>query len=165
MRAGEHRIGRWGVGPRIDLPCLLYSGSGIFLSLANPGWFRIASAPSWPAAACGTGLMIAGAALYVTSLLLLNRNMKRGKLATNGPYRFVRHPLYASWILCIVPGVALIFESWFILTVSVVAYAFFRVFIHEEEDALESMFGEAYERYRSSTPALFPAWRTFNTRS
>lgn len=154
------RITRWGIGPKFALPSLLYGIFGAYLTYKYPEHLRIAVAPSWATVACGTGILVAGIVIYAMSLRLLNENMKRGCLVTTGPYGVVRHPVYAAWILLIVPGLALVFGSWPLVTAPAVCYASFKIFIHEEEDALESMFDNAYTGYRSNVPELFPAFWT-----
>ncbi len=153
----KRRISPFGIGPKIVLPSVLYAVFAAYVTYRYPGRFRITVAPSWAGDACGAGLLVAGIVFYAMSLRLVLKNMKRKALVTTGPYGVVRHPIYAAWILCIVPGIALVFRSWALLGASVVCYAGFRMFVHEEEDILESVFGRAYEGYRRSTPALFPA--------
>lgn len=78
------------------------------------------------------------------------------KLVTDGPYAWVRNPLYA--------GNALIGCSWSVmagplwlpvfLSLFLAIYCF--VIIPSEEDFLRSRFGSDYEEYLKSTPSLVP---------
>jgi protein-S-isoprenylcysteine O-methyltransferase Ste14 len=77
------------------------------------------------------------------------------QLMTDGPYRFVRHPRYAS-ILLLGLGAPLAFASilgwplWFVL------FAAIRHRIEREEPHLRELFGSAYDVYARSTARLLP---------
>jgi protein-S-isoprenylcysteine O-methyltransferase Ste14 len=77
------------------------------------------------------------------------------QLMTDGPYRFVRHPRYASFLL-IGLGTPLAFASilgWPFLLVLLVAL---RHRIEREEPHLRELFGPAYEAYARRTARLLP---------
>jgi protein-S-isoprenylcysteine O-methyltransferase Ste14 len=77
------------------------------------------------------------------------------QLMMDGPYRFVRHPRYASVVL-IGLGTPLAFASilgWPLLLVLLVAI---RHRIEREEPHLRELFGTAYEAYASRTARLLP---------
>jgi protein-S-isoprenylcysteine O-methyltransferase Ste14 len=77
------------------------------------------------------------------------------QLMTDGPYRFVRHPRYASFLL-IGLGTPLAFASilgWPFLLVLLVAL---RHRIEREEPHLRKLFGSAYDTYASHTARLLP---------
>lgn len=81
---------------------------------------------------------------------------EEGDLVTSGPYRYVRHPLYASALLFLL-SLSLVFGDWIILGYSLAGILAFRLLVipAEEEQLLES-FGEEYECYQSRTGALLP---------
>ena len=87
-RAVSHRIENW-----------LLAGGGTFGGLLlRPN----AAHPPWGVQA-GFGLQLAGLLIVIVSLLALGRSFgfvaaDRG-LVTRGPYRVVRHPVYASYLL------------------------------------------------------------------
>jgi len=75
---------------------------------------------------------------------------------TSGPYRWVRHPLYAVGI-CLFLSVGLMAANGFILGWTVLALISVRVVVvPREESALIAKFGDAYRDYRAGTGALFP---------
>ncbi|NCA75106.1 MAG: hypothetical protein EOM90_02115 [Alphaproteobacteria bacterium] len=45
---------------------------------------------------------------------------------TTGPYHYCRNPLYATIILLVIPGLALVVNSWLVLTASLVGYIAFK---------------------------------------
>lgn len=77
-------------------------------------------------------------------------------LITSGPYRQVRHPLYASALLLIF-CLALISASWLLHGFWLILLLIFRlIVIPAEERNLIEKFGPAYEAYRSRSGALLP---------
>jgi len=115
------------------------------------------------AGAIGGGVILAGVAWYVASRLYLHRGRAAGELVTDGPYALVRHPLYAAAVWLILPGVALVVRSWALAPAPLVAYVAIRFFLPAEERVLRARYGQAYDRYRRRTPALWP-WPRPRTR-
>jgi len=81
---------------------------------------------------------------------------KGHQLVTDGPYLWVRHPMYLSFIL-LGMGITLVAANWaitfFILPTPIVAY----LRRSKQEDAmLEEAFGEIYRDYMSRTGSLLP---------
>jgi protein-S-isoprenylcysteine O-methyltransferase Ste14 len=78
------------------------------------------------------------------------------QVVTSGPYRFVRHPLYAGAIVALA-GAGLAFGNWASLALCLLAPAAAYVpRIRIEERALERELGEPYRAYAASKPRLFP---------
>jgi len=103
----------------------------------------------------GSVLVVTGTTLYVIALSTFNEGYRHKKLVTQGPYAFVRHPIYFAWIVLICPGVVLFFRSWLMLLLPLVAYLSFKVSIHHEDRHLEAQFGQVYRDYRIRTHELF----------
>ncbi|HEU5133952.1 MAG TPA: isoprenylcysteine carboxylmethyltransferase family protein [Steroidobacteraceae bacterium] len=79
---------------------------------------------------------------------------------TPGPYRFVRHPLYAGWLFA--------FWATPTMTVSHLVFAiattgYILIAIQLEERDLIAHHGRAYEDYRERVPMLIPFARKRNT--
>ena len=78
------------------------------------------------------------------------------QLVTIGPYRWVRHPLYATGGLLLIAA-GLMASNWFVLLLAVVALVLVRiVVVPAEERNLIARFGDAYRDYRRRTGALLP---------
>jgi protein-S-isoprenylcysteine O-methyltransferase Ste14 len=78
------------------------------------------------------------------------------ELVTEGPYRWIRHPLYALALLLLF-SLSLVAENWFLFTYSVVGLVIFRyLVIPAEEERLIVTFGEEYKAYQQRTGALIP---------
>lgn len=81
------------------------------------------------------------------------------RLVTRGPYRWVRHPLYAVGLLEIL-SLGVIAGNWFLMLLSLAGAVVFRVVVIPREEAnLVRAFGESYEEYRRRTGAIIPRSR------
>ena len=84
------------------------------------------------------------------------------RLVTSGVFAIVRHPVYATWIVLNVPGIALLTRSWPMLLTSLAPYAVFKLLVHREDEYLERRFGTEYLAYRARVNDLIPIprfWR------
>lgn len=81
---------------------------------------------------------------------------KNKELATDGPYAFVRHPLYVGNILLGV-GYALASGLWWAFPVYIlILLVFYPHAIRYEDEKLHRYFGENWENWRRNTRALIP---------
>ncbi len=115
----------------------------------------------WPAA-LGALLAFAGLVFCVWARFTLAGNWsdfvqikQDHELIVEGPYRWVRHPIYTG-LLLMFAGTALAVGEWRgVLAVAIAAAAFWRK-LRLEEGLMRRQFGEAYARYAARTPALIP---------
>jgi protein-S-isoprenylcysteine O-methyltransferase len=136
----------------------------IFVLLQNPhddAWalerrfFNFGSVVGW----VGALLTVIGIAFAIWARYCLGRNWGSGQkedpvLVTNGPYAFVRHPIYTGAILALFGGV---------LTGSIVAVALFIISIFfclhrikKEEGAMLSLFPGRYPAYQAHARKFIP---------
>ena len=80
---------------------------------------------------------------------------KMHRLVTDGPYRYIRHPLYTALFLGYV-GTALAMQSWVLIAWFPAFIASYLLFAREEERFMEAGFGEAYIAYRHLAGPFFP---------
>ena len=154
---------RLGVGPKWALPTVLYYVAALIAHFAAYPRFVIAPFSAATCAIVGASLVIMGACMYAAAWASLRRGFRTGTLVTDGLYAVMRHPLYASSIFFILPGIALVLRSWLLLPMPVVAYVAFRICLSAEDDDLHKQYGDDFARYRDTTNALFPAlprWRS-----
>jgi protein-S-isoprenylcysteine O-methyltransferase Ste14 len=115
-----------------------------------------------PVRVVGLAVGLAGAVLLTWSAVLLGRFLMHEAavredhaLIGNGPYRFVRHPVYAGYLaLLLGSGVAsLNISLWLLWPVSLIG-----IFIQavSEEQLLRERFGQDYECYVRRTGRLLP---------
>lgn len=101
----------------------------------------------------GTVIALAGmlVRLYASGFIVKNK-----QLATNGPYSLVRHPLYTGNLLMII-GFTFACGQWWALLVSAAFWWFYYpVAIEYEDRKLHAIFGEAWEAWSGSVPAVIP---------
>jgi len=78
-------------------------------------------------------------------------------LLVDGPYAYVRHPFYASYLLYWVAGAFI--SNWLWASVFVMGCFYFTAIRQEEDDFRFSPLAASYEAYRRKTGALFPVLR------
>lgn len=145
-----------GVGPKWALPTTVYFAVAVAAHFATYPRFVIALFSTATCAIVGASLVIVGACMYVAAFVSLQKGLRNGALVTDGLYAVMRHPLYASSIFFIIPGVALAFRSWLLLPMPLVAYGALRICLPAEDDDLHKQYGDDFVRYRNTTNALFP---------
>jgi len=149
---------------------LTVSNLAMIVFLINPNWMAWSSMPlpvwiRW----VGVLLGVAGCAILIWTHRILGENFFGGmkirkghQLINDGPYQWVRHPMYTAFILL---GFAWFFlsENWFIggcwlasTTLVIVTR------LKEEERMLLSHFGEIYQIYMQQTGRLFPRFQAKN---
>ena len=80
-------------------------------------------------------------------------------LITGGPYRIVRHPFYAAYLLYWLAG-WIATGNWFVAGTSVLAAALcVDAACREERKFMASPLSSAYEDYRADTGMFFPSLR------
>jgi protein-S-isoprenylcysteine O-methyltransferase Ste14 len=88
-----------------------------------------------------------------SSTLLIRSNHR---LVRTGPYRFVRHPMYSSYLLLFI-GAFLVSGNWVVgLSGTGVIVTLMTVRIAREEALLLERFGAEYEEYRATTGMFIP---------
>jgi protein-S-isoprenylcysteine O-methyltransferase Ste14 len=81
---------------------------------------------------------------------------KNKELATDGPYAYVRHPLYVGNILLLF-GFALAAQVWWALPLLVVfVWFYYPTAIDYEDHKLQRLFGAPWEQWSANTRALLP---------
>jgi protein-S-isoprenylcysteine O-methyltransferase Ste14 len=145
-----------GAGPKIARIMLPWLALTIFLTIMKKELFVFSGGGSRFIRDAGFIVLGAGLIFYFITVRGLLKGLKETKLMTTGGYFLCQNPLYASLILLIIPGMALLLNSWLILTTSVIGFIMFKLHIKSEYSDLERVFGESYLKYKSETPEFFP---------
>ena len=77
------------------------------------------------------------------------------RLVDKGPYAFVRHPLYSSYLLLTI-GFFFATSNWFVGALMLVYFIAVAARAHKEEEMLAVRLGDVYEEYREKTPRFVP---------
>jgi len=89
--------------------------------------------------------------LYASGYIIKNK-----ELATDGPYSLVRHPLYTGNLLMLIGFTFASGVVWMIAVSLLFWWFFYPPAIEYEDRKLHGIFGEAWERWSGSVPAVIP---------
>ncbi len=96
-----------------------------------------------------------GFLLLANAWTVLYKAQQERRLATTGPYEYVRHPQYAGFTL-IMTGFLVQWPTLVTLVMfPILVYMYVRLARREERE-VRAEFGEEYERYAMRTPAFLP---------
>ena len=137
-------------------PPLLYA-AGVAGGWALHRWWHplpITAGDSWLRLALGAAGVLAWLALFAGALATFRRahttlipNRPASAIATGGPYRFTRNPMYVS-LVALYAGITLLVNSWWpFVFLPLVVLAVDRWVIAREERYLASAFPEEYGAY------------------
>lgn len=147
-------------GPRAGIPGFLIAFAA--LGLREPLHLGFPSPPGFAPVqlALGSLLLAAGVAWIAWGLQTLRRATRQDRLATGGPFRCCRHPLYFAWCFLIFPAWALLADCWPILLAAGVMLVIFHFTLDREEADIRARFAETYEAYRQRVPRrILPSLR------
>lgn len=145
------RRARWGIALEVVSYSLLWQ---------THFWARV---PQPWQIALSVLLLIAADALSWTGAIALGRQWRIDaglnpdhELVRSGPYRLVRHPIYAS-MLCLVVGTGVLIAPLPLLLVSTVLFIVgTEIRVRVEDGLLEVRFGDVFRAYRDSVSAYIP---------
>lgn len=167
-RSGE-KISRRQEGMPIMVLLRLFGFStwiGLLIYMVNPAWMRWSSL-SLPSGSRWIGALFgaATASLIYWMFNSLGANVtdtvairKDHALVTDGPYRWVRHPMYSATFLAVV-GFSLLTANWFIALTGLIALTLLVARTPVEERQLIEKFGDQYRQYMKRTGRFFPRFR------
>jgi protein-S-isoprenylcysteine O-methyltransferase Ste14 len=104
----------------------------------------------------GLTLYIIGYVIYTTAWITI-ANSEKGKIYSNGPFRYSRHPIYFSSAIQFV-GAGFISQSWLYLGFSIIVGISHMRNAFVEEQICSDVFGDEYKQYMDCTPRWF-GWR------
>jgi len=135
-----------GSGDRIGLLTLPFLLSGLALNIHHPAFFGVGG-PSATLKWISLVLLVPGLVIWLWSVALILIKVPKKELITNGPYALVKHPLYTSVALLVLPWLGFLLNSWLGVVIGVILYISSRLFSPKEEEFLSQAFGPAWEEY------------------
>lgn len=138
----------------------------VLLYVLNPDWISFAALPL-PAAArwLGFAFCLVALPLLVWMFRSLGNNItdtvqtrSNAQLVLQGPYRYIRHPLYSFGVLFFV-GIAMMAANALILLFGAVALTMLLLRTPNEEGKLVEKFGDSYRAYMEQTGRFWPRLR------
>lgn len=167
----QRRSRRWGVkrstGGALDRTLLTLAAIG---QIVVPGVYVVTG---WPAFAdygfhplmawLGVAVLVAALVLFRLTHVQLGRNWsitletrENHSLVTDGLYRYVRHPMYSSFLL-LTAAQALLIQNWIAGPIGVVTLGLlFFLRVGAEERLMLETFGDDYRAYVKRTARVIP---------
>jgi protein-S-isoprenylcysteine O-methyltransferase Ste14 len=159
----------------------LWGGTTLVLLALSPWWLGWNWKGALPLEALG-GLMLVGSVvagtwavakmgwarlLFAGALFPIGAGAEENgvpqRLVVEGPYRYVRNPLYDT-DLCLIVGAGLLASSWTLMLLAVLYLAQLALQLPLEERELRERFGIPYRRYCELVPRFVPRRRPVQQR-
>jgi protein-S-isoprenylcysteine O-methyltransferase Ste14 len=148
----------WGIGTRISLL------EWLALEISRLGLIHFTLATA-VVIVCGA-LFAAMAVVFrvwgsawLEHAVVVNSQMKAGSLMADGPYRYMRNPLYLG-VFCMIAALALLMPATGAMFALIAVAPYLFCLILGEEAFLVTQLGEPYRIYLHAVPRLFPRLRT-----
>lgn len=135
-----------GSGDRIALVTLPVVVVGVAANVWVPSTFTIPVRSGWITGAAVVGLVV-GLIGWASSAAMIVTKVPKGELITGGPYAIVKHPLYTSVGLLVLPAAGVLLDTWLGAAVGATIYLASRRFAPAEEAALAESFGRRWDAY------------------
>lgn len=148
----------WSFYALFAMSCVIFAGTVLeFFFVPRPRYLAVSLA--------GVVLFVLSNCLRIVAIRTLGRFWslhieirEQHQFVRHGPYRYVRHPAYASFILESV-AIPLVGNAWWSAAVAVLVYVpLLLLRIKREEVALVEKFGGRYKAYQREVGALIPRW-------
>ena len=135
-----------GSGDKIGLLILPFLIIGLVLNIMIPSLFSVGG-PSIVLTVISIIILIPGVFIWIWSVVLILTKVPKKALITNGPYSFVKHPLYTGVAFLVLPWVGFLFNTWLGVLIGIVLYIGSRLFSPKEEELLSKTFGATWDEY------------------
>lgn len=86
---------------------------------------------------------------------------KNAKLATAGPYRFTRNPLYVFNIVILLGFCVMASNPWTGLLAMAAFITIYRPAVRNEAAFVRNIFGEEYDKWAEVVPLFWPKWTNY----
>lgn len=152
---------------------LLWGGTTLVLALLAPVWLRWSwggtlqvqviggvlvavsvAAGTWAVAKMGWARLLFAGALFPPGAGAEENDVPQ-RLVLEGPYRYVRNPLYVTDFL-LITGAALLTRNWGLVLLAALYLVQLGLQLPLEERELRQRFGETYRRYCELVPRFVP---------
>lgn len=110
----------------------------------------------------GYSIALFGIALVTAGWREVYRARKEHRLATQGPYAFMRHPQYTGFFLVMFGEGVVHWPTVFSLAAFPIVVIAYSLLARKEEREMAARFGDEYREYRRRVPMFLPArwhWR------
>ena len=136
-----------GSGDRIAVAAAPFVVVGVVLNVAFPSVFDVGG-PSDPLRTLSLIVLVPGVVLWLWAVVLVLTRVPRGELITDGPYALMKHPIYTSVALLVLPSAGFLLDTWVGVVIGIALYVASRTYGRDEEAELEATFGDRWTTYR-----------------
>jgi protein-S-isoprenylcysteine O-methyltransferase Ste14 len=143
-----------GSGDKVMRTALPVFVIGLILNIIGPEVFAVGGPAPW-LRTLSIIVLIPGVILWLWSVALVLLRVPQGKLITTGPYALMRHPLYTSFGLLVLPWAGFLLNTWLGVPVGLALYLGTRRYAGEEDAALHRQFGAEWEAYNRHVALLW----------
>ncbi|MBE0539587.1 MAG: isoprenylcysteine carboxylmethyltransferase family protein [Ignavibacterium sp.] len=144
-----------GAAPFIAVPTFVYLIITAIISLNEKPFYTITEEHYGILIVLGIVLILLGILMVVNCARKLHKSFNQGLLMKDGLYKVFRNPMYAAYLLFIIPGIGLLFNSWLMLTTVLLNYILLTIFIQREYRYLHEKFGSEYQSYLEKVSIKF----------
>jgi protein-S-isoprenylcysteine O-methyltransferase Ste14 len=137
-----------GSGDRIALWMLPFVVVGVALNVAFPEVFTVGGPPDALRIVSIT-VLVPGVVIWLWSAFLILTKVPRHELITRGPYAVMKHPIYTSVALLVLPWAGFLLDTWLGAALGILLYVASRIEVPAEEEAMARAFGPAWDAYAS----------------
>ncbi len=109
---------------------------------------------TWAVGKMGWARLLFAGALFPPGAGAEENNVPQ-RLVVEGPYRYVRNPLYVT-DFCLIVGAALLTRNWALVLLAALYAAQLALQLPLEERELRERFGDPYRRYCGLVPRFIP---------
>jgi protein-S-isoprenylcysteine O-methyltransferase Ste14 len=136
-----------GVAPLIAVPTFIYLIITVIINYLTKPFFSIIKNDSAVLIYLGIALILPGIIMVANCGRRLLKSFDKNILMTGGLYKFFRDPMYVAYLIFVIPGICLLFNSWLVLTTIIINYVLYSILIKKEHKYLEEKFGAEYKNY------------------
>jgi len=138
------------------LSAILRPAFGLFLFLSQFTASRTSFfTESVPLLSLGVALVIAGNWLWISASIHLRKATALNAIAAEGPYKYIRHPIYVS-VYLLSAGLGCIFFAWLWFGVLLAFAPLWYLECVEEERQMLEIYGQDYVAYQQRTGLFLP---------
>ena len=155
----------WGIGGKWLLWSLFASTPIIVCAYIFCDALTITSVSPWWFYGTGISILLIGIPFWLLSAITVKRAFESETFCTSGVFAICRNPIYAAWILFLMPGSLLFTRNPLLLTIPFIMYAVLRVVLPREEAWLEERYGAVYRDYKMTVPRILLTCRFIFSKS
>ena len=136
-----------GVAPKIAVPTFLYIIGAAIIDYWKRPEYNITNSHYSIILIIGLILLLIGIVMVACSARKILACFKNNKLAKDGLFKIFRNPMYAAYLIFIIPGISFILNSWLVLLAVLLNCLLLILLVKEEYKYLEEKFGDEYKKY------------------